>query len=90
MTGKIDFLELFAGSARLSQVAAMNGLRVGQPIDLRTGFDILTSDGRKRTMEIIEKQKPKVIFTAPHCAPWSQMTIIASHEISADRSFFQC
>ena len=49
MTGKIDFLELFAGSARLSQVAAMNGLRVGQPIDLRTGFDILTSDGRKRT-----------------------------------------
>ena len=56
MTGKIDFLELFAGSARLSQVAAMNGLRVGQPIDLRTGFDILTSDGRKRTMDIIEKQ----------------------------------
>ena len=76
MTGKIDFLELFAGSARLSQVAAMNGLRVGQPIDLRTGLDMLTSDGRKRTMEIIEKQKPKVIFMAPHCAPWSQMTNI--------------
>ena len=37
----------------------MNGLRVGQPIDLRTGFDILTSDGRKRTMEIIEKQSLK-------------------------------
>ena len=92
MTGKIDFLELFAGSARLSQVAAMNGLRVGQPIDLRTGFDILTSDGRKRTMDIVEKQKPRVIFMAPHCAPWSQMTIsmIAQHEISADRSFFQC
>ena len=32
--GKIDFLELFSGSARLSQVAAMNGLKVGQPIDL--------------------------------------------------------
>ena len=76
MTGKIDILELFAGSARLSQVAAMNGLRVGQPIDLRTGLDILTSDGRKRTMDIIEKQKPKVIFMAPHCAPWSQMTNI--------------
>ena len=76
MTGKIDFLELFAGSARLSQVAAMNGLRFGQPIDLRTGFDILTSDGRKRTMDIVEKQKPRVIFMAPHCAPWSQMTNI--------------
>ena len=43
--GKIDFLELFSGSARLSQVAAMNGLRVGQPIDLRTGFDILSREG---------------------------------------------
>lgn len=30
--GKIDFLELFSGSAKLSQVAAMQGLRVGQPI----------------------------------------------------------
>ena len=41
--GKLDFLELFAGSARLSHVASMQGMKVGQPIDLRTGFDILTS-----------------------------------------------
>ena len=59
--GEIDFLELFSGSARLSQVAAMNGLRVGQPIDLRTGFDILTPEGRRRATEIIERQRPKVI-----------------------------
>lgn len=38
--GRIDFLELFAGSARLSQVAAMNGLKVGPPVDIRTGYDI--------------------------------------------------
>ena len=50
---RIDFLELFAGSARLSHVASMQGMKVGQPIDLRTGFDILTSDGRMRTMKII-------------------------------------
>ena len=55
--GKIDFLELFAGSARLSHVASMQGMKVGQPIDLRTGFGILTSDGRMRTMKIIEEQK---------------------------------
>lgn len=30
--GKIDILELFSGSARLSQVAAMNGPKVGTPI----------------------------------------------------------
>ena len=74
--GKIDFLELFSGSARLSQVAAMNGLKVGTPIDLRTGFDILKVEGRKRAMEIIERQEPSVVFMAPECAPWSQMTNI--------------
>ena len=30
MTGKLDFLELFSGSAKLSQAAAMQGLRVGR------------------------------------------------------------
>ena len=40
--GKIDFLEMFSGSAKLSQSAAMQGLRVGAPIDLRTGYDLLT------------------------------------------------
>lgn len=69
--GKIDFLELFSGSARLSQVAAMNGLRVGQPIDLRTGYDILTSEGRAKCMKIIEEQRPEVVFMAPVCGPWS-------------------
>ena len=46
----------------MSQVAAMNGLKVGTPIDLRTGFDILKVEGRKRAMEIIERQEPSVCF----------------------------
>ena len=40
MQGKIDFLELFAGSARLSQCAALRGLKTGSPVDLRSGFDL--------------------------------------------------
>ena len=36
-SGQIDFLELFSGSARLSQVAALSGLRVGTPVGFRTG-----------------------------------------------------
>ena len=81
--GKIDFLELFSGSARLSQVAAMNGLKVGQPIDLRTGFDILTPEGRRRATKIIERQRPKVIHMAPICGPWSQMNNINDQEALA-------
>ena len=71
MTGKIDLLELFAGSARVSQAAAEAGLRVGQPIDIRTGFDLMTKQGQKRVMQLILEQNPDVIFMAPVCSPWS-------------------
>ena len=71
--GKIDFLEMFSGSAKLSQSAAMQGLRVGAPIDLRTGYDLLTAEGRREAMEVIERQQPKIIHMAPVCGPWGQM-----------------
>ena len=59
--GKTDFLEMFSGSAKLSQAASMQGLRVGAPIDLRTGYDLLTAEGRRKAMEVIERQQPKII-----------------------------
>ena len=59
MTGKLDFRELFSGSAKLSQAAAMQGLRVGAPIDLRTAYDLLTAEGRRKAMEVIERQQPE-------------------------------
>jgi hypothetical protein len=71
IVGKIDFLELFAGSARLSQACAVKGLRVGSPVDIRTGFDLLTRTGQNRTMKIIADQEPEIIFMAPVCGPWS-------------------
>ena len=54
----------------------MQGLRVGAPIDsidLRTGYDLLTAEGRRKAMEGIERQQPKIIHMAPVCGPWSQM-----------------
>ena len=72
-SGPIDFLELFSGSARLSQVAAVSGLRVGTPVDFRTGFDLGRPADRARVMSIIEKQKPMFIFMAVDCSAWSIM-----------------
>ncbi len=46
--GKIHFLELFSGSARLSQCSALAGLKTGQPVDLRTGFDLNDPAGQKK------------------------------------------
>ena len=62
--GSIDFLELFSGSARLSQAAALTGLRVGPPVDLRTGFDLNTRSGQRKAMQIILEQEPEVIHMA--------------------------
>ena len=47
------------------------GLRVGQPIDLVTGFDLLTLEGRSKAWKIIEEQAPTRVFLAPVCTPWS-------------------
>ena len=63
----------------------MNGLKVGQPIDLRTGFDLLKIEGRKRAMEVIERQQPSVVFLAPVCAPWSQMTNINDRDAREEK-----
>ena len=55
---KIHVLEIFAGSARFSQCCALSGVTVGTPVDIRTGFDAMTSKGRHTVMEIIKEQAP--------------------------------
>ena len=58
--GKIHVLEVVAGSARLRQCCALTGLKVGIPIDIRTGFDVMTSKGRQMVLDIIREQQPDV------------------------------
>lgn len=79
-TGKIDFLEILSGCARASVACADVGLRVGQPIDLVIGFDLLTTEGRTKAWSIIEKQAPTHIFLAPVCTPWSVMQFLNNAE----------
>ena len=62
-TGKIDFLELFAGAARMSQMAAQSGLRCGQPIDLRTGFDLSNPQSQKKVLEMSCKSFLRLVLT---------------------------
>jgi len=48
LSGDLDFLELFSGSARASSACAEKGLNTGAPIDLKTGFDLLTKAGQQK------------------------------------------
>jgi hypothetical protein len=79
--GNIDFLEIFAGSQGLSYACYRSGLRVGQPIDKLGGIDLNTTEGRNYVWETITRQKPKMIFLAPPCTPWSQMQNINNQEM---------
>ena len=80
-TGKIDFLELFAGTARMSQMAAQSGLRCGQPIDLRTGFDLTNLQSQKKVIDMLDKQQPTIVFMAPVCGPFSQLQNLNSPHV---------
>ena len=83
MKGKLDFLELFAGSARLSQCAALRGLSTGSPVDLRTGFDLNTRKAQARAIQAILEQKPEIIHMAPLCAPWCLLSNMKEEEAKA-------
>ena len=69
-TGKIDFLELFSGSARLSAACAATGMKVGPPIDLKTGFNLNSKKGQALAMQLILELQPEIVFMAPVCSPW--------------------
>ena len=71
--GQMHVLKIFAGSARSSQCCALTGLKVGTPVEIRMGFDVMTSKGRHMVMEIIKEQAPDVLLMAPVCGPWSNM-----------------
>jgi len=42
-------LKIFAGSARVTTACKDIGLRTGPPVDINTGFDLLTVEGQKAT-----------------------------------------
>ena len=69
-TGKIDFLELYGGSSRMSHKAALSGLRVGQPVDLRSGLDLEQPHGRVKLLKIIKEQEPTIIVVSPDHSQW--------------------
>ena len=63
----------FSRSLQEVQCCALTGLKVGTPVHIRTGFDVMTSKGRHMVMEIIKEQAPDAILMAPVCGPWSNV-----------------
>ena len=68
--GPLDFIELFSESTRLSNACAKAGLNTGSPIDLRKGSAVYTRQGRQQIWDVIQGQKPLIVFMFPESAPW--------------------
>ncbi|CAE7212571.1 RE2 [Symbiodinium sp. CCMP2592] len=70
-------LEIFAGAAILTQVAFQDfGVPVSPPVDLNTGCNLLTSEGRAAVDRVIGRDDPFAISFAPVCTPWTSWTNI--------------
>ena len=79
--GKIDFLELFTGSQRLSAAMTKKGLRVGRPIDLHkdlrrevaTGVHFPWQQAQQDVMTTLVDQAPEIVWISIRCSPWTQV-----------------
>ena len=68
---KIDLLEIFSGSARLTTTACRYGLNALQPFDLREGIDLSTPEGRELTLHAVRHHRPLLLHVAWPCKLWS-------------------
>ena len=71
---KFTLIEIFAGSARITTACRDVGLATGPPIDINTGYDLLTKRDQDDVWDIIKNGLPTVIFMAPVCTSWSSLS----------------
>ena len=65
-----DFLEIFAGSAKLSGAFAAARRGVLRPVDLVFGDDLRQESAQQELYGTIEEEKPELIWMAPPCTDW--------------------
>ena len=68
---RADLLELFAGSARLTEEFAAQGYNVLEPRDIRYGHDLFRLDQQNAVIDDLEKHRPKLVWIALPCTMWS-------------------
>ena len=79
--GKVDALELFASSHRVSAALAANGLVIGSPIDLRINF-VNSREGPSYAKKTLFQQKPEVVIMTPRDSPWFEPEKVSYSHLS--------
>ena len=63
-------LEVFAGSAVLSNTFAQGQRGVVRPVDIIYGDNLREAETRQQLYETIDKEKPRLVWVAPPCTEW--------------------
>ena len=87
--GKIHVFEIFVGSARFSQCCALSGLKVGTPVDIRTGFDVMAPVcGPWSNMQNIQQDQQRVWEKRKRYLPMVEFVAsIARYQLKHGRYF---
>ena len=72
-----DFLELFAGCARMTEEFARAGYSVLEPRDILMGHDLLTEDAQDDVRHDLRHGRPHMVSSTLH-----QMVIVATTQLS--------
>lgn len=67
----VDLMEVFAGRARVSELAHHYGLSSSQPFDKTFGIDLKSASGIKLLKGAVRKLKPLLLLVAWPCTFWS-------------------
>lgn len=53
---------------------AKKGWNVLQPVDVKYGFDLTRPDDRKTVVDLVKKQRPRLVLVEWPCTFWGKMT----------------
>jgi hypothetical protein len=62
-----DVVEVFSGEARITAACKEAGMTTGPPIDIKTGFDLLSVQGQNDARSLTHAGLPTIVFMAPVC-----------------------
>ena len=68
-----DVVEIFGGSAEVSLQFAHRGWSVMQPTDLIYGVDLKIPENRKRLVDRINEERPRLAIVSYPCRLWSKL-----------------
>lgn len=68
--GTVDLVEVFS-VPRITPVAHRKGLRSMGSFDIENGWDFLKAENRKRFLQKLDEQKPRVVVVCPPCTMFS-------------------